>query len=262
MNTNYLIIIIFLLIIFNKNNIEKFTVERCRNGMKENGEKCDCDEFNKRCPTKEEAFAFILKKNKAGKNGKNLLADHTPPDEKGCKQCWINMGDKGPHCQKRVIDCGDTSLSNPECEESCNTKFKNKQNAIRCCIARECKYPGNDYHSKQKKEEACTVNFVRNKSGETVASTEIDKSNKVIVDCNNKCSNDPNKKCCLAKCRFPGNNPSNVEFRKINCEKQEAVVRKESLARAKILSQLPAKNKLSVSLDETLEKICSQVLKK
>ena len=73
MNTNYLIIIIFLLIVFNKNNIEKFTVERCRNGMKENGEKCDCDEFNKRCPTKEEALAFILKKNKAGKNGKNLF---------------------------------------------------------------------------------------------------------------------------------------------------------------------------------------------
>ena len=41
-----------------------------------------------------EALAFILKNNKAGKNGRNLLADLTE-DKKGCKQCWINMGDQG-----------------------------------------------------------------------------------------------------------------------------------------------------------------------
>ena len=49
---------------------------------------------------------------------------------------------------------------------------------------------------------------------------------------------------------------------RINCKKQEAVVRKESLARAQILSQLPTKNKLLVSLDEPLETICNLVLKK
>jgi hypothetical protein len=223
MEINYLIIIIFLLIIFNRNNIEKFTnSKRCKNGKKANGENCDCDEFNKRCPTKKEALDFIKK------HGQKKLADLSPKDDKGCKQCYINLGNKGPHCHKRVIDCGENQKLDPNCLNQCNTKFENKENAKRCCIARKCKYPGNDYYSKKKKEEECTVNFVRSSSGETVASTSIKKSNKNIVDCDDKCAkehpnNYPEKKCCIAECRFPGNNQSNVEFRRTNCEEANKI---------------------------------------
>ena len=272
MEINYLIIIVFILLIFNKNNknnIENFTTtKRCKNGKKENGENCDCDEFNKRCPTKKEALDFIKK------YGKTKLADLSPQDEKGCKQCHIDLGDKGPHCQKRVIDCGDNKIIDPKCLNNCNNKFKYKENAKRCCIARNCKYPGNDYYSKKKKEEACTVKFVRSSSGETVASTSVKNTSKNKINCYRKCSKEhPNniaeKKCCIVECRFPGNDPDNLEFKRINCEEANKMKQKQKESQKSVKTKEQNKqtqeqdnsktNNLPISIDDNLKTICAQL---